>query len=219
MEAKAQPRGRAYDLAKRPLDLTFTVIALVIVSPILAVVAAAVRMTMGAPVLWKQARSGRNGRPFPLVKFRTMRPARPGEESPRSDEGRLTPLGRALRATSLDELPSLWNIIAGDMSFVGPRPLPTHYLPRYSPEQARRLDVLPGLTGWAQINGRNDQTWDERFELDLWYVRHRSLRLDLAILLRTPKQVLSRRGIARPGYATMPEFTGATEPEERAHGE
>jgi len=217
--ARAERRGSAYEPIKRSFDLTLAVIALAIASPVLVIVAATVRLTMGSPVLWRQERSGRHGRPFDIVKFRTMRPARPGQDGSHTDQDRLTPLGRVLRATSLDELPSLWNIVAGDMSLVGPRPLPTHYLHRYSPEQARRLDVAPGLTGWAQINGRNDQTWDERFDLDLWYVEHRRLRLDLAILLRTPTQVFARRGIASPGHATMPEFTGSAGSEERASGD
>jgi sugar transferase EpsL len=210
--------GRAYAGVKRSFDVALAATALIVTSPVLAIVAAAVRLTMGSPVLWRQERSGQDGRPFLLAKVRTMRPPAPGEEGPENDDVRLTPVGRALRAASLDELPSLWNVLVGDMSLVGPRPLPVRYLERYSAEQARRLDVRPGLTGWAQINGRNDQSWDERFRLDLWYVANRSLRLDLAILLRTPLQVLRRRGIAQPGHATMPEFTGETDRAEHPGG-
>ena len=210
--------GAGYAAAKRALDVSLAAVALIVASPVLAAAAAAVRLSMGSPVLWRQERSGKDGRPFRLAKLRTMRPPGPGEEGPEHDERRLTPLGRVLRAASLDELPSLWNVLAGDMSLVGPRPLPVRYLDRYSPEQARRLDVRPGLTGWAQINGRNDQSWDERFRLDLWYVDHRSFRLDLAILARTPLRVLRRQGIAQPGHATMPEFTGETDRAEGAGG-
>lgn len=216
--ALKRPRP-TYALAKRTLDVALSAAGLIVVLPILTIVAAAIRVTIGSPVLWRQPRSGKDGRPFLLAKFRTMRPPEAEDEGPDSDDVRLTPLGRALRATSLDELPSLWNVLAGDMSLVGPRPLPTRYLTRYTPAQARRLDVRPGLTGWAQINGRNDQSWEERFELDLWYVEHRSLQLDLVILFRTPVQVLSRRGIAQPGHATMPEFIGQSGGgEERAGG-
>ena len=203
--------GAGYATAKRALDVTLAGLAIVIAAPVLAILAVAVRLSMGSPVFWRQERSGKDGRPFSLAKIRTMRPAGPGEDGPEHDEIRLTPLGRVLRAASLDELPSLWNVLAGDMSLVGPRPLPVRYRDRYSPEQARRLAVRPGLTGWAQINGRNDQSWDERFRLDVWYVEHRSLRLDFAILVRTPLKVLGRRGIAQPGHATMPEFTGDAE--------
>lgn len=208
--------GAVYGLLKRGIDVALAATGLIVAAPVLALAAAAVRLTMGSPVLWRQERSGRGGRPFRLAKFRTMRPPGRGEEGPDSDEVRVTPVGRVLRATSIDELPSLWNVVAGQMSLVGPRPLPVRYLDRYTAEQRRRLEVRPGLTGWAQINGRNDQSWTQRFELDLWYVRHRSLRLDLAIVLRTPLQVLRRRGIAQPGHATMPEFTGEPDRAERA---
>jgi lipopolysaccharide/colanic/teichoic acid biosynthesis glycosyltransferase len=209
------PPGVVYAVVKRTVDVVLSAIGLLVASPVIAVVAVAVRLAMGSPVLWRQARSGKEGHPFLLTKFRTMRPPTDAEVGPASDAARITRLGRVLRATSADELPSLWNVLSGDMSLVGPRPLPTQYLPRYSREEARRLDVRPGLTGWAQIHGRNDQSWERRFELDLWYVRHRRLRLDLSILLRTPFQVLARQGIARPGYATMPEFTGHGGGEER----
>jgi lipopolysaccharide/colanic/teichoic acid biosynthesis glycosyltransferase len=143
-----------------------------------------------------------------VVKFRTMRMPQPGEEGPESDDARLTRLGQVLRAASLDELPSLWNVVRGELSLVGPRPLPVRYLPRYSAEQARRHDVRPGITGWAQVNGRNLVGWDDRFALDVWYVEHRSLRLDLRILGRTAKQVVRRSGISPEGHTTMPEFDG-----------
>lgn len=177
-------------------------VLLVVLSPILLIVSVATLATMGRPVLFATVRAGKDGRPFTLVKFRSMR------VGPGSDEERLTRVGRLLRRSSLDELPQLWNVLRGDMSFVGPRPLPMAYVPRYSPDQAVRLRVKPGLTGWAQVNGRNAQTWDERFELDRWYVEHRSLRLDLRILGRTMGTIITGRGVSAADHATMPEFLG-----------
>lgn len=195
-------------IGKRALDLGLTVPSMVVVVPIGVVIAALLRIKLGTPVLFRQPRPGREGRLFELVKFRTMTEARDAGGAQLPDEQRLTPFGRWLRATSLDELPTLWNVIRGDMSLVGPRPLLVQYLDRYTPEQRRRHEVLPGITGWAQIHGRNALSWREKFELDVWYVDHVSLRTDLQILLQTALQVLRRRGISAAGHATMPEFMG-----------
>jgi lipopolysaccharide/colanic/teichoic acid biosynthesis glycosyltransferase len=189
-------------IGKRLLDLVGAGAALAVAAPVLGAVAVAVRLSMGSPVLFRQRRPGLKGEPFTIYKFRTMR------DGPGTDAERLTAVGRFLRATSLDELPELWNVLKGDMSLVGPRPLMMQYLPRYSAEQARRHDVLPGVTGWAQVNGRNATSWEERLALDVWYVDHRSLWLDLRILARTVRAVLLREGITHPGDATMPEFMG-----------
>ncbi len=161
------------------------------------------------PLLFPQLRIGLNGAPFVLYKFKTMRDARPGEDPLATDALRITRLGRCLRATSLDELPSLWNVLRGDMALVGPRPLLPEYLPLYTPEQMRRHSVKPGITGWAQVNGRNAISWEEKFRLDVWYVDNRSLWLDLRILCMTVWQVLARRGVSAAGHATMPAFTGS----------
>ncbi len=182
-------------LLKRAFDLAVALLALVALAPLLLLVAALVRWRLGAPVLFHQPRPGLKGRIFRIHKFRTMTEARDARGDLLPDAERLTPFGRRLRATSLDELPSLWNVVRGEMSLVGPRPLLVDYLPHYTPEQARRHDVRPGLTGWAQVNGRNAQTWDERFALDVWYVGHRSWALDLRILARTVGALLTCRGI------------------------
>jgi len=184
-------------------------VALVALSPVLAIAALAIRVTMGSPVLFHEVRAGRGGEPFELLKFRTMRPLRDGETIPESDAQRITRVGRLLRASSVDELPSLVNVLRGEMGLVGPRPLPVRYVERFSPEQARRLEVAPGLTGWAQVNGRNSTSWAERFALDVWYVDHRSMRLDLHIIALTLRGVVTRAGISHEGHATMPEFQGA----------
>jgi lipopolysaccharide/colanic/teichoic acid biosynthesis glycosyltransferase len=176
----------------------------VVLAPVLAVVAGLVRICDGAPVIFAQERAGLRGQPFRILKFRTMSPPRPADPSAEAD--RVTRLGRLLRASSLDELPSLWNVIRGDMTLVGPRPLPVAYNVRYSQTQARRLEVKPGLTGAVQVRGRNALTWDEKFALDVWYVEHRTRRLDLRLLAETPAAVLSARGISHPGHATMPAF-------------
>ena len=197
--------------AKRALDVAASALGLTLLSPVLLVTAAAVRLRMGSPVLFRQTRPGMHGRPFTMYKFRTMRGERDGHGRPLSDAERLTPLGRALRASSLDELPELLNVLKGDMSLVGPRPLLMEYLPLYTPEQARRHDVPPGITGWAQVNGRNALGWDEKFRLDVWYVDHRTFWLDLRILLRTVLGVVRREGISHGGEATMPRFTGRSE--------
>lgn len=187
---------------KRFLDLLFVLLIAPFWLPAMGLTALAVRVALGRPVFFRQERAGLRGRSFTMVKFRTMR----GGEG--SDAERLTPFGRWLRAASLDELPELLHVLRGEMSLVGPRPLPVRYLPRYSTEQARRHEVRPGITGWAQVHGRNALDWEERFRLDVWYVEHRSLGLDLRILVLTAWQVLRGRGIAAEGCATMPEFSG-----------
>ena len=192
--------------AKRVLDIALSSVALAIASPVLALSAGLVLLTMGRPVFFSQTRPGLFGRPFVLVKFRTMRPAPPGTSEP--DEARITRLGALLRRMSLDELPELWSVLKGDMSLVGPRPLLMEYNERYSPYQARRLEVKPGITGLAQVSGRNALTWQQKFDLDVWYVDHWSLWLDLKILAKTVWNVVSGRGFSAPGHATMPEFRG-----------
>jgi lipopolysaccharide/colanic/teichoic acid biosynthesis glycosyltransferase len=193
---------------KRAFDRSVAAAGLVATAPVLAATALAIRATMGSPVLFRQARPGRGGRPFELVKFRTMRHATDAHGRPLPDDERLTRLGRFLRSTSLDELPQLWNVLRGELSLVGPRPLLVQYLPRYSPEQARRHDVLPGMTGWSQINGRNALSWPEKLAHDVWYVDHWSLATDAKILALTAIRVLRRSGISSGGHATMPEFMG-----------
>jgi lipopolysaccharide/colanic/teichoic acid biosynthesis glycosyltransferase len=205
----------SYDRAKRLIDLVVSVPALVISLPIQAVVATAVAAKLGRPVLFRQQRPGLHGEPFEMVKFRTMLPEDPALGLV-DDASRVTPLGHWLRATSLDELPTLWNIVRGHMSLVGPRPLLMQYLERYSPEQAHRHDVRPGLTGLAQVSGRNTLSWDDKFMLDVEYVETRSLRLDLGILWRTVVSVLRCEGISAAGEATMPEFLGTTTDQETA---
>lgn len=197
--------------AKRAFDIVGAGLALLALAPVMLVVAALVRLRLGPPVLFVQARPGLHGRPFRLVKFRTMSEARDAAGRLLSDGERLTALGRALRAASLDELPELWNVLKGDMSLVGPRPLLMEYLPLYSPHQARRHEVRPGLTGWAQVNGRNALSWEEKFDLDVWYVDNRSFVLDLKILLLTVRQVVARKDISAAGEATMRPFTGSPE--------
>ena len=190
------------------MDVVLASLALLLLSPLLLFIALAVRLSLGAPVIFRQTRPGLNGRPFTLLKFRTMRNAadRDGRQLP--DAVRLTPLGRVLRAASLDELPGLVNVVRGDMSLVGPRPLLMEYLPLYSAEQQRRHAVRPGITGWAQVNGRNALSWPEKFALDVYYVDHVSLWLDVRILLRTLWHVLRREGISQDGHATMETFRG-----------
>jgi len=193
---------------KRVFDLVVSSFALVLLSSLLAVLALLVRWKLGSPAFFRQARPGRHGHPFELIKFRTMTDSKDAEGRLLSDEFRLTAFGRWLRATSLDELPELFNVLRGDMSLVGPRPLLMEYLPRYTKEQARRHDVRPGITGWAQINGRNAVSWEEKFELDVWYVDHGNLWLDVKILWLTAWRVVRREGIAADGHATMPKFMG-----------
>jgi lipopolysaccharide/colanic/teichoic acid biosynthesis glycosyltransferase len=185
-------------MTKRAFDLIGASVLLVLLSPVIAVVALLVQARMGSPVLFRQPRPGRGGRPFVVLKFRTMIDQRDANGDLLPDDARLTGIGRVLRHTSLDELPELLNVVKGDMSLVGPRPLLMEYLPRYTPEQMRRHDVRPGITGWAQVNGRNAVSWDEKFALDLWYVDHHSIRLDVDILGRTLTAVLAGRGIDAP---------------------
>lgn len=194
---------------KRAIDIVGSTIVLLLAAPVMLGIAIAVRVTMGSPVLFRQVRAGRNGRPFTLYKFRTMRSPRAGEEGPEHDAARVTRLGTFLRSTSLDELPELVNVLMGQMSIVGPRPLPMAYVPRYSPAQARRLEVRPGLTGWAVVNGRNLLTWEDRLEMDRWYVDHQSLRLDLRVIWLTIGTVLKREGVNHAGEVTMTEFKGS----------
>jgi lipopolysaccharide/colanic/teichoic acid biosynthesis glycosyltransferase len=194
--------------AKRSVDLAASALGLALLSPLLAAVAVGIALTTGRPVLFRQIRVGRGGRRFTLVKFRTMREARDASGRSLPDEERLTRLGSFLRRTSLDELPELWNVLVGDMSLVGPRPLLVEYLPLYSPDQARRHEVRPGITGLAQVNGRNVLSWEDRFALDVWYVDHRSVALDLRILARTIGKVLTMEGIAPEGRGTMEPFRG-----------
>jgi len=194
--------------AKRALDVAASGLGLVLVAPALAATAVAVRLSLGGPVLFRQTRPGLGGKPFDLYKFRTMRDAMGPDGEPLPDAERLTQFGRFLRSTSLDELPTLWNVLWGDMSLVGPRPLLMEYLPRYTPEQMRRHEVRPGITGWAQVNGRNAISWDEKFAHDIWYVENRSLALDVNILWLTVKKVFTREGISHDGQATMEKFRG-----------
>lgn len=194
---------------KRSFDLVLSLMALVLLSPVLLSLAWQVRRKLGQPVLFRQLRPGLNGRPFELLKFRTMSDKRGANGDSLPDSERLQGFGKFLRSTSLDELPELWNVLKGDMSLVGPRPLLMEYMDLYSAEQARRHEVRPGITGWAQINGRNAISWEEKFALDVWYVDNRSMILDTKILLRTVKSVLSRDGISEEGHVTMQKFTGS----------
>jgi sugar transferase EpsL len=196
-------------LWKRTLDWLAAAVGLFVLAPVLGAVAFAILLTMGKPILFRQKRPGHKGIPFEVLKFRTMRLLGPGEAMATSDAQRLTRLGSFLRRTSIDELPELWNIVKGEMSLVGPRPLLMEYLGRYTEEQKRRHDVLPGITGWAQVNGRNAISWEEKFRLDVWYVDNCSIRLDVKILCMTLIKVFRREGINAGGYATMPEFTGS----------
>ena len=191
---------------KRVLDIVGATTALIVTAPLLLGAAATVRNRMGSPVLFKQRRPGLNGKPFTLLKFRTMRTFKIQANADQSDAARLTPFGRWLRSTSIDELPELLNVLRGEMSLVGPRPLLMDYLDRYAPEQAQRHNVKPGITGWAQVNGRNALTWDEKFTLDVWYVEHLSFKIDVQILWRTIIQVINRSGVSAAGHETMPEF-------------
>lgn len=193
---------------KRAFDFFAALVALVLLLPVLVVLSLLIRVRLGAPVLFSQVRPGMKGKPFRMYKFRTMSDERGSDGELLPDDRRLTPFGRFLRSSSLDELPELWNVIKGDMSLVGPRPLLMEYLPLYSSEQARRHDVRPGVTGWAQVNGRNAISWEEKFALDVWYVDHRSFFLDLKILLLTVGRVIRRDGISAAGEATMPRFQG-----------
>jgi sugar transferase EpsL len=193
---------------KRLLDLALTVPALLLLSPVMAVVALLVRLNLGSPVLFRHQRPGFGGRPFTLLKFRTMTDARDANGELLPDEQRITQFGQTLRHTSLDELPELINVLTGDMSLVGPRPLLMSYLDRYTREQMRRHDALPGITGLAQVSGRNNLSWEEKFALDVWYVDHRSLWLDIKVLAMTVRAVLGGEGVSAPGSLSAPEFLG-----------
>lgn len=195
-------------MCKRFFDLLLSGIALVILSPIFLIVGWQISRKLGSPVLFRQVRPGLHGKPFEMIKFRTMRDALDAEGKPLPDVERMTAFGSLLRSSSLDELPELWNVLKGDMSLVGPRPLLMEYLPLYSPEQQRRHDVRPGVTGWAQISGRNSLGWDKKFKLDVWYVDNQSLWLDIKILFLTVKKVLVRDGISAEGEVTMARFKG-----------
>ncbi len=197
--------------SKRFFDLVLTIPAFLLLSPVLGMIALLVWLVDGKPIFFRQSRPGLHGAIFTLIKFRTMRQLVDESGKPLPDGQRLTQLGRFLRATSLDELPEFWNVIRGEMSLVGPRPLLVAYLERYSPEQMRRHEVLPGITGWAQVNGRNAITWEEKFQLDVWYVDHWSLWLDIRILVMTVWKALKREGITQPGEATAEEFRGKSD--------
>ncbi|MDO5503470.1 MAG: sugar transferase [Actinomycetia bacterium] len=216
----AAPRGesrrrRRYDVLKRGMDIALSGVGLLVSAPVQAVTAAVVWKAHGRPVLFRQVRPGMHGEPFELVKFRTMLAPTPERQS---DAERLTRVGQILRSTSLDELPTLWNVLKGDMSLVGPRPLLMKYLPLYTARQARRHEVRPGVTGLAQARGRNAISWEEKFELDVQYVEQRSLRLDLQILRETVRAVVKRDGVSQDGHVTMTEFTGIETPADAAHG-
>lgn len=196
-------------MLKRLMDIAGASIGLILLSPVMLILAMRIRRQMGPPAVFSQPRAGLNGNQFVIYKFRSMTDERGPDGELLPDAERLTPLGIFLRRTSLDELPQLWNVLRGDMSLVGPRPLLLRYVPRYSERQRRRLDVRPGITGWAQINGRNAISWEEKFELDVWYVENRSIWLDVRIILMTVRKILLREGISSPGEATMPEFMGS----------
>lgn len=196
-------------MIKRLLDITVSASALVLLAPVMGVVAWQISRKLGSPVLFRQTRPGLDGRPFEMIKFRSMLDAVDASGQPLPDSQRLTPFGSLLRSTSLDELPELWNVLKGDMSLVGPRPLLMEYLPLYNAEQYRRHEVRPGVTGWAQINGRNALSWEDKFRLDVWYIEHQSLWLDIKILFMTLKKVILRDGIQAEGEATTSRFTGS----------
>ena len=200
-------------MIKRAFDFVASAFGLLLLAPVMAVLAWQISKKLGSPVLFRQTRPGLHGRPFQMIKFRTMRDAIGPDGQPLPDSERMTPFGSFLRSASLDELPELWNVLKGEMSLVGPRPLLMEYLPLYSPEQARRHEVRPGVTGWAQINGRNALSWEEKFRLDVWYVDNRSLWLDLKILALTVKKVFVREGISAAGEVTAAKFTGSREDE------
>lgn len=198
-------------------DRLVATLLLVVLSPVLLIIAFLVWFHLGRPIFYRQTRPGRNAKPFTIVKFRTMKQAANPQEELISDADRITPFGRFLRSFSLDEFPELWNVLRGDMSLVGPRPLLAQYVHRYTQEQARRHEVLPGITGWTQVNGRNELTWERKFDLDVWYVDHWSLMLDLEILFRTVFSVARRQGISLDGHATTAEFMGSSPPSPTNH--
>ena len=201
-------------MLKRLLDIVIASSALVLLSPVYAFVAYKVRKNLGSPVLFRQVRPGLKGKPFEMIKFRSMKDAVDAQGNPLPDRERLTPFGQMLRSSSLDEMPELWNVIKGEMSIVGPRPLLMEYLPLYNEQQAKRHNVRPGITGYAQVNGRNAISWEKKFELDTWYVENRSLWLDFKIMLKTVKKVVAKDDISAEGEATMSKFTGTSEPKD-----
>jgi sugar transferase EpsL len=212
------PRQVPYDRLKRVIDVTLVLLGMVLLAPLLLLLAWRVRRDVGSPVLFRQRRPGLHGAVFDLLKFRTMTDQRGVDGELLPDEQRLTPFGRWLRSTSLDEIPEMVNVLKGEMSLVGPRPLLVEYLTLYTPEQARRHEVRPGITGWTQVNGRNDLSWEEKFALDTWYVDHRSLWLDVRILLRTLYVMATRRGVSMPGSVTSVPFDGTVDRPEREAG-
>ena len=195
-------------MLKRIVDIFGSITGLLLLSPVFFVLALLIRRQMGVPVLFRQTRPGKDAHPFEMLKFRSMRDATDVTGQPLSDTERLTPFGKKLRATSLDEIPGLWNVLKGEMSLVGPRPLLMEYVPLYSPEQAFRMEVRPGITGWAQVNGRNAISWEEKFALDVWYIRNRTIWLDFKIIWLTIRKVIARDGISAEGEVTMPKFKG-----------
>ena len=201
-------------MIKRILDITIASTALILLSPVYLIVAHKVKKNLGSPVLFRQVRPGLHGKPFEMIKFRTMKDALDAEGNPLPDSERLTPFGQMLRSSSLDEMPELWNVLKGEMSIVGPRPLLMEYLPLYNEQQAKRHNVRPGITGYAQVNGRNAISWEKKFELDTWYVENRSLWLDFKIMLKTVQKVLSKDDISAEGEATISKFTGTSEPKD-----
>jgi len=194
---------------KRLFDIFSSIIGLLVLAPVILIIALLIHRKLGSPVLFYQVRPGKDEKPFEMIKFRTMRDAIDKDGMPLPDSERITPFGNFLRNSSLDELPELWNVLKGDMSFVGPRPLLKEYLPLYSPEQARRHNVRPGITGWAQVNGRNAISWEEKFKYDIWYVENQSFWLDMKIIWMTIKKVIAREGISADDHATMPKFSGS----------
>lgn len=204
-------------MLKRLIDIIGSLTALILFSPIMAITGWRVLKTMGSPVLFRQVRPGRDGKPFEMIKFRTMKDVNGPDGQPLPDAERITPFGDFMRRTSLDELPEFWNVLKGDMSLVGPRPLLMQYLPLYSKEQYRRHEVRPGITGWAQVNGRNAISWDEKFKLDIWYVDNHSFWLDVKILFLTVKKVIFKEDISADNHATMPFFSGAEPSQQHSH--
>jgi len=200
---------------KRLLDLFSSTIGLLVLAPVIFIIAFLIQRKLGSPLLFRQVRPGKDGKPFEMIKFRTMRDAIDKDGIPLSDSERIAPFGNFLRNFSLDELPELWNVLKGDMSLVGPRPLLMEYLPLYSSEQARRHNVRPGITGWAQVKGRNAISWEEKFKYDVWYVENQSFWLDIKIIWMTLKKVIAREGISADGEATMPPYTGSSDSVDR----
>ncbi|MFV8435455.1 sugar transferase [Vibrio owensii] len=198
-------------MTKRSFDMVIALMVLVLLAPVIIILAIIIRRKLGSPILFRQTRPGLNGKPFEMVKFRTMKDAVDQQGNPLPDSERMTPFGDKLRNSSLDELPELWNVLKGEMSLVGPRPLLMQYLPLYSKEQSRRHDVRPGVTGWAQINGRNAISWEEKFALDVWYVDNKTLWLDIKILFMTVKKVFVKEGISADGHVTIEPFKGSEE--------